>query len=429
MKRSPFVLLFSILFIWSPNASARQSIHLEDVLKITLSITPGGMSDGKDNKKYEVSYENGKWKSLQILDSSTKVIVSEINPQLISRLLRHISTMDTSIHLAQFELKDSEMASSLDSLNKDEFLKHVEITKDQKAVMLNALSDKNLQLTLLRKSLKPIMLDDRTAYQISITTTKGIVRSIVAMSFANIYNLPWNIEGKEIFNPDISRIFAMLTGDNKFDQDYKGYLYQRMILDVFYKFRTQFCLENLERDHPEPYSAMTVTMHPEAATREKHGWYLRLKSSRLSSQISIVGRFKRPDTILGAMKQMEDRLIKFDHNGHYFFKYLRKNPDKSAFIIVTDFYYEDDTDLELFNRIKTLYKPMDVVPLNQINFIEITKANDQGRQDEFAKWMVLPDDSIIYIPYEKDHYRNAAIAYVYDKNGNLLQKLTGLDKN
>lgn len=430
MKHSPLVLLLSIIMTWALNTSARQNIHLKHVSKVTLSIIRGGMSDGKSDKKYEVTYDNGKWKSLQILDSAKKVVVSEIDPQIISRLLKHFTTIDTSIYLEQFKLKDSEMALALDNLNREKYLKYVGITASQKAVILNALSDKKLQDSLLRRSLKPIMIDDRTEYKISITTTDGIVRSIVAMSFANIYNLPWNIEGKEVFNPDISRIFAILTGDNKLDQEYKGYLYQRMILDVFWsKFRAQFSLENLKKGYPVDFAAMTKTMQPETTSKNEYGWFIRLKSSRLIKQVLIVGRFNRPDTILMAIKQMEDRLIKLDHNDHFFFKYMRKNHDQSAFIMVTDLYHEDDENLELLNRIKTLYKPIDVVPLHQVNFIETTKVNTEGQQDVSTKWILFPDDSIIYIPYEKDLYRHAAIAYVYDRNGKLLQKLTGLDKN
>ena len=430
MKHSPFVLLLSIVLTCALNTSARQNIHLKHVNKIMLSIIPGGISDGKSDKKYEVLYDNGKWKSLQILDSSKDVVVSEIDPKTISRLLKHFSTTDTSIHLKQFKLKDSEMALALDSLNKEKYLKYVGITASQKAMILHALSDKKLQDSLVRKSLKPIMLDDRTEYKISITTTNGIVRSIVAMSFANIYDLPWNIEGKQIFNPGITRIFAMLTGDNKLDQQYKGYLYQRMILDVFRrKFRAQFSLENLKNSYPVEFAAMTKTMQPETTSKDEYGWYIRLKSSSLTKQLLIVGRFKRPDTILVAIKHMEDKLIKLDHNGHYFFKYLRKNHAQSAIAIVTDFYYEDDANLELFNKIKTLYRPLAVAPLQQVNFIETRKVNIKGQQDIYANWILLPDDSIICIPYEKDLYRHAAIAYVYDKNGNLLQKLTGLDKS
>ena len=428
MKRSPFVFLFFILIIWSINSSARQNINLKDVFKIALSITPGGMSDGKSNKKYEVSYEDGKWKSQQILDSSKKVVVSDIDPQIIIRLLKYLSTKDTSIHLEQFALEDLEMALALDSLNEGEYLKYVELTASQKAVMLHALSDKRLQNSLIRKSLIPEMLDDRTEYKITVTTTNGIIRSIQALSFANIYNLPWNVNGRDIFDPGISRIFATLIGNKKFDKQYKRSLYEWVILHVFYnKFRTPFCLEKLKRAHPVAYSALTTTMHPEAATRKKHGWYLRLKSSRLSSQISIVGRFKRPDSILVAMKQMEDRLSELDRYDHYFFKNLRINTDQSASITVTDLYFDDDLNLEIYNRIKDLYKPINNIPLHQINIIDITKANIQGHQEEYARWMLLPDDSIIFIAYDKEIYRNSSIAYVYDKNGNLLQKLTGLN--
>ena len=80
MKHSPFVLLLSIVLMCALNTSARQNIHLKHVNKITLSIIPGGISDGKDDKKYEVLYDNGKWKSLQISDSSKEVVVSEIDP-------------------------------------------------------------------------------------------------------------------------------------------------------------------------------------------------------------------------------------------------------------------------------------------------------------------------------------------------------------
>jgi len=80
MKHSPVALLLSILLTWALNTSARQNIHLKQVNKVTLSIIAGGISDGKSDKKYEVLYDNGKWKSLQILDSSKEVVVSEIDP-------------------------------------------------------------------------------------------------------------------------------------------------------------------------------------------------------------------------------------------------------------------------------------------------------------------------------------------------------------
>lgn len=238
-----FTCLFSPMAL---NVVARQDISLEKMVKLRLLERPGGLSSSDMVKKFEVINEKGVWKSYQFNDSLTKTFIKVIPKEELVHLLKIINTKDTSIKMELFNMKHQEMVVAFDSLIKVNPYKDEGLTSVQKAVFFEACLDKKQIEAALRSILIPSRMDDKTEYKITITTKSGKEKVIAAYSFASIYNLPWNIDDKQVYNPNISRIFASLTGDERFDKQFKGFLYKRLIQRIFWsKFRSAYLWRTL----------------------------------------------------------------------------------------------------------------------------------------------------------------------------------------
>lgn len=228
------------------NLIGRQDISLKQVVKLNLSERPGGLSSSDMVKKFVVVNEKGVWKSYQFKDSLTKTFIKIIPKEELVHLLKIINAKDTIIKMDQFNMQHQEMVVAFDSLIKRSPYKDEGLTSVQKAMFFEACLDKKQIETALRSILIPSKMDDKTQYKITITTKSGKEKVISAYSFVNIYNLPWNIDDKQVYNPNISRIFASLTGDEHFDKQFKGFLYKRLIIRIFWsKFRSAYLWRTL----------------------------------------------------------------------------------------------------------------------------------------------------------------------------------------
>jgi len=236
-----FTCLFSLTAL---NVTARQHISLKQVVKLNLLEGGGDMSNSV--KEFEVVNEKGVWKSYQFKDSLTKTFIKDISQEELVHLLKIINIKDAIIKMDQFNIEHQEMVVAFDSLIKTSPYKEEGLTSAQKTAFTEAFLDKKQVEAALKKILVPSNMDHKTVYKIIITTKSGKAKIIAAYSFANIYNLPWNIDDQQVYNPNISRIFATLTGDEGFDKQYKTFLYEGLMRRIFWsKFRPAYLWRTL----------------------------------------------------------------------------------------------------------------------------------------------------------------------------------------
>lgn len=427
MRISHFIIFIGLLSLLALEAMGRQNISLVEVARLNLTMISGGLSDGRHDKKYEVVNENGLWKSYQLKDSSTRIFIKDIQGKELEQLLSIINLKDTSIRMELFNIKHEEIALAFDSLINTKYYRYTSITPTQKTAFLDALKDKKRIERTLRQVIIPFAMDDKDEYKITITTKSRKTKSIAAYSFT-IYNLPWNIDGEKIYDPNISRIFASLSGDKHFDKQFKGFLYQSLMLRTFWdEFQTPFTWENLKKEFPSEVAKLRNTLHVNNCFKNEYGWGAELVSSLLPEQLLISTGFRRPDTIFPEIKRLEKRLVNLHQQNNYLFKYLVFNPKLRAEAIVTENNSEEDNDVIILNKIKAKYKKYPSLKFEQVTFIDLYMVASVARGTWADKWILLPDNSLIVIPYKRPGANQNHIGHVYNKKGELLETLTDLN--
>jgi len=324
-------------------------------------------------------------------------------------------------------MRQQEMAIALDNLIKLNYLKDAGITSAQQMVFLKALRDKKRNELLLRKLLIPEMMDDRSRYKIEITMNSGENKLISALNFGTIYNLPWEIDGKVIFNPYLSRIYASLVGNKDFDKQFKEGLYTRMIMNIYRsEFRTPFSWANLQAQYPAAVSQLGGTLHMEYCGKNQYGWSAGFYSSLLPKYFTIRGRFKQPDTVLVQMKQIENRLVNLQQNKHYLFTYLQSDSSLRVRIAVSDI--KNETDSAFLSELKISYKKILPVRFEDVTFMTASSPKGLLPVTRLETLVLLPDDMLIVIPIIQSGKKDGNAGYLYNGKGVLVETLANLEK-
>ena len=426
MTNARSYLLILLLSLLTLNATARQKISLKDVVRLDLSEIHGGFFS-YGFKKVEVVREKSIWKSYQRKDSLTRTFLRDVSQKELVQLLRIVNATDTSIKTKQFNMRQQEMAIALDNLIKLNYLKDAGITSAQQMVFLKALRDKKRNELLLRKLLIPEMMDDRSRYKIEITMNSGENKLISALNFGTIYNLPWEIDGKVIFNPYLSRIYASLVGNKDFDKQFKEGLYTRMIMNIYRsEFRTPFSWANLQAQYPAAVSQLGGTLHMEYCGKNQYGWSAGFYSSLLPKYFTIRGRFKQPDTVLVQMKQIENRLVNLQQNKHYLFTYLQSDSSLRVRIAVSDI--KNETDSAFLSELKISYKKILPVRFEDVTFMTASSPKGLLPVTRLETLVLLPDDMLIVIPIIQSGKKDGNAGYLYNGKGVLVETLANLEK-
>ena len=417
------MLLFSLLTM---SATARQKISLKDVVRLDLSEIHGGFfSHGF--KKVEVVREKGIWKSYHLRDSLTRNFLKDVSEKELVQLIRIVNATDTSIRTKQFNMRHHEMAIALAKLIKLKYLKNAGITSAQQMVFLKALRNKKRNELLLRKLLIPEMMDDRSRYKIEITMNSGENKLISALNFGTIYNLPWEIDGKVIYNPYLSRIYASLVGNKDFDKQFKEGLYRRMIMNIYRsEFRTPFSWANLQTQYPVAVSQLGGTLHMEYCGKNQYGWSAGFRSSLLPKHFTISGRFKQPDTVLVHMKQLENRLVNLQQSNHYLFTYLQPDSSVRVRTVVSDI--KNETDSAFFEELKIRYRKILPVRFEEVTFMTASSPKGLEPVTRLEALVLLPDNSLILVPIRQSGKKVGNTGYVYNEKGDLIETLANLQK-
>lgn len=200
----------------------------------------------------------------------------------------------------------------------------------------------------------------------------------------------------------------------RFDFDAKLWLFHRMMLDLYWKdYMTRFTMENFKRDYPLAYNKLGTSLLATRASKNEKGWHFTVSSSRLPKQVIIAaGRFKRPDSMLTTTKGLESRLVRLYNAKHFLFRLVKRNPKHTATAFIRETFYDDDDNFYFLNRLKRVHKPIANLIVQEINVIELYMPKGEGRHDGDEKWFLLPDDSLICLPYEGLHFDLITRAYL-----------------
>jgi len=227
---SPFFYILLLVSIFcTKNCLCQKVIKLDEVTKIELVTRAGGLSS--DYRRIEVVPESGGWKCYQtsikgstlkgIIDNSSKIFIKDVSSNILTQLLKIIAKQDTGINIDLFKINTTKLISTIDSIGwklqvapKERFIKVVQ----SKVV---------LQKTL-REVLTSFMMDDRTYYGITINTKENVSFTIKAYSFGYLYYLPWEINNIKSYDPNISIIFEIISGND----NYPTYEKRRLYLDM-----------------------------------------------------------------------------------------------------------------------------------------------------------------------------------------------------
>lgn len=239
---SPLFLIITFLSTIS-NCFSQQITKLSDINKITLVTREGGLSNEK--RILEIVSTSSGWKCYQtrntgfdlkekkMVDDSTRIFQRGVAAQTLQRLLDIIAKKDTGIHPDLFNVDRSELPKYIDSLK-------IDLTPAQRIAFVDSLRSENVVNAALEVALKPFPMDDRTYYGITFETKQNTKHTIYALSFADLYNIPWHIDNIKSFDPNIAIIFESIFGFDKFAEAEKKELYRRMVQKVYVKyFRAQ----------------------------------------------------------------------------------------------------------------------------------------------------------------------------------------------
>ena len=226
--KSSFLLLLIIIFT-SKYCLSQKLIKLNEVAKFELMTHGGGLTG--DYRKIDVILENGGWKSYQtgiekstlkeLIKNTSKIFIKDVPFSMLNQLLKIIDIQDSRINIDLFKINTTELVNITDSVNGG-------LQPSQKNRFVKAVQSKDVLQKALENVFVPFIMDDRTYYGITITTKKNVSFTIKAYSFADLYNLPWNINNIKSYDPNISIIFEFISGNDWYYSHEKEQMYLRL---------------------------------------------------------------------------------------------------------------------------------------------------------------------------------------------------------
>lgn len=223
-------VIFLSLTICTKKCLAQQQLTLYNIKRFELFERGGGLSGHV--QVLEVIKKDNKWLCYQtrertvLGDNTTLEFLQYIPTSKLVKLLKIINQKDTAIHINLFKIKSSELISYVDSVLP-------KVNEAVKTKMIETLKSKSMVYDALCKVLVPFKMDDKAYYKITIVTKANQNTVLEAHSFADLYNLPWSIDGYKSFNPNISLIFESIVGHDNFQVDQRKWLNRRIVTSVY----------------------------------------------------------------------------------------------------------------------------------------------------------------------------------------------------
>ncbi len=391
--RTILILFTALFFLLTPCLG--QNIKLKDVVRFEFTTKDGGMSNGY--RIIEVIPDsNNTWKSYQThfvgnnlkgpVNDVRKIFIKDVSGKILDELLKIIAKQDTGINMDLFKISKDELIAKIDTTA-------LCLQPKQKKEFITALGSKTILQKELYKVLHPMPMDDKTALSIAIITKTNVNFKITAETFANLYDLPWHINKIDSYNPDISSIFAFVSGNNKFPVQQRLWLDLDLDKNIYWDyFQTRFNWDNLRADQPEIYSILKDTFKPVLYSEDKFGAHIYLKSALLPGYMQIIGDFRKGDTAnVRRIKRYEDTILNKVKKGNFILDYLQTRPDAKMILMPERM---GNRGKYIFRDIKKYYPAIDGYDPKQSLLLQI-----YGNKDIESTWILLPDNTLILTEY------------------------------
>jgi hypothetical protein len=384
-----------------------QKTELKSIKKIEL-ITAGAWIDSY-YKKVEVVFENGNWKSYQTgfvnygptrggkkVNDSIRTFIKDITEPVLKQFVAIVIKPDSIIQDELFNIDTKALIAQIDSNIAGEMMYgdlKVSPSSEWKNQFIKAVSLKPVVTKALYDVLHPILGDDRSRYYILITDKFSKTDTITASATNELYYLPWNIKGKPSYNPDITKLFELIGGNDAFEQTERRQLHYQIIAELYYYygFKASLDWDKFRPAHSKTYALISKTLKPLKFTHNYDNGFAGVFSSlRLPAYVEISCSFMDgKEQFTKQQNEFEDILVSYYKKGGFLFRYMDKHPQTEmtfrAWNVVKD---------SAFNEIKKRYPPIAKFDRKQIIPVTIMdNLEDKLR----SGWIFLPDKKVILL--------------------------------
>ncbi|GAA4336100.1 hypothetical protein GCM10023149_44600 [Mucilaginibacter gynuensis] len=396
-----FRFLFTVVIIWlsatAKNCLAQPEIKLNDITKFSLNTEGGGLSGSV--RKLEVVKQNNIWKCYQtkLVDwkhnDSTRTFIKNIPEDKLNLLLKIIAVEDTSLHISSFNINTAELIKAIDSLKSGPKNEAITMHPAQRAEFIKALQNDSIVKTAFEKEIKPLFLDDRTYYSITITTNNNTEFTIHVLSFAEPYYLPWYINNKKNYNPNITILYEFISGNDESIAWERERLNLRICTQIYRnQFLTPFNWDDFKNEQPALFRLLNKNITPIYLRKSAEGFVGRFKSEKLPAYAKFHAFIKKDDELsVNQINRYQDTLIKLFKKPNFLFKYLEGKPN-------TNITFGDINmgvfGADYFKVIRKFYVGIDQFDYKETHMIQVFDG-----KKFFSRWLLLPDNTLLLLSY------------------------------
>jgi hypothetical protein len=402
MRSTKFIrfTLYGVLIaaVLNDNEVLAQKIKLDDVTKIEL--TTSGSFTQRYYKKVEVVSENNIWNSYQTrhysetyikptIKDSSRTLIKSIPAAALDQFLRCISIPDTLIKAGQFHIDTKKLSLYIDTVVPN-------LQPKQKAEFVRLLKSKAVLQERLQKIIDPFNFDDKTYYEIKVTTKENKKISVTAYTYSAKYRLPWTNERWKTYNPTIAELFETIGGNDKFVKTEKVALYKGLIQAIYRKYlEPGLGWETYKKDYPLASSGLSETLTPKRYLKHGSGNFtLYFSSSKLPSYVWMNFRFPETDTLHNWYATYEQMLVKAYKRGNFLFNLSKKGPDQMTI------FSPGELSKPNFDIIAAQYPDIKKFDIGDIlSLYRMDGYNDMGITENVSMWLILPNSNSILLTY------------------------------
>lgn len=414
-KKNIFIVCFIVLSsVLSGQVCVAQKIELKDVAKIQLIQSGSWMA--AYYRSVEVVSENGEWKSYQTrlysnagritkknVRDSSRTFVRNVPDYELKQLLTYLSKPDTAIDYSRFHIKTEDLLRYVDStivyLQKDYLGRNVYLNAFWRQEFIKLVKSKPLINNTLYEVLHPIDQSDRTWYYIIIANKSGKTDTITTDVVNEAYHLPWTIINKQSYNPDITRLFELMSGNYGFAQKQEHELYNTLTYEIYDKqIKPKMDWDKFKIEHPEAYAWVSKTLKPIDLTRyEPDGFSGSFTSSLLPPYMRISCSLSMETRIFtNNSNKLEQTLIAYYNKGGFLFDYVKNHPH-------TRMYFSTCASGAVFEGLIKKYPKL--AKFNRTQVIPFF-INHNADYENMIKWILLPDNTVMLTRYRGELANN-----------------------
>jgi len=437
-----FMLLISLL----PIAAHAQLIAINDIHKIVIKTTSGGMG-GSVSSTFEIKKKNNVWvsnrtkkvsnlMSLQTAkwetkDSTDVKFIKTMGQSSIDKMVYAINHPIRTFNPTLFGITAELLRTNADSL-----LKTVLHQADQRqtAIFKRAITTDRINQAII-KSQSESLMDVSADYVINIVKTNGDTLKIESTNLTG-YVLPWKLNKKHaIYNVSISRFCADAMGVNNQDPVNGGDIYHLICEDIYDTYcKGQITAKFFENKYPEAfrllksYYSITDINTSDILQDTDPIVFMTLHAPGLPDIYTALHIAHKGDVLrLTKFKAKVDSLFK---HKNFIFNYASRTPGCRLI-------FQDPNDsLSTYAWEQSTYPYLNAYPQQTVT--EFRVQNNTG-ENGFSTWCILPNGQVVLTFFNGSKILNFSkkdlgldwmpepggqVCIIFDADGKIINNLT-----